>query len=202
MSVGTPLLGGSFSLHHIGWDQLHRRRGWYLLLGILLVISGIIAISFSLLATVISMVFIGVQLVVAGVFLAGFAFTITRWGGFFLDLLMGILYAVTGVLILANPAAGAVALTLMIAMFLLFGGISRIVLALIERFPRWGWTFWLGVVDVLLGLAIWSQWPLSGLWVIGLFVGLEMLFNGWSLVMLSAAARNGVPHEPAPAPSA
>jgi uncharacterized membrane protein HdeD (DUF308 family) len=58
------------------------------------------------------------------------------------------------------------------------------------RYQNWGWLLLHGVINLLLGVLIWRQWPLSGLWVIGLFVGIDMIFNGWSLVMLSLAAKN------------
>jgi uncharacterized membrane protein HdeD (DUF308 family) len=107
----------------------------------------------------------------------------------FIDLLTGILYVVVGFMIVANPGAAAITLTLLIALFLIFTGIFRIVVALMTRFPHWGWLALHGLVNLLLGIAIWRQWPLSGLWVIGLFVGIDMVFNGWSLVMLGLTAR-------------
>src|SRR5688572_29807104 len=123
-----------------------------------------------------------------GVLQAVHAFTCKAWSGFFIDLLTGILYAVVGFMIVANPGATAVALTLLISMFLIFGGIFRIVVAVAVRFQNSVWLLLHGAVNLLLGIAIWRQWPLSGLWVIGLFVGIDMLLNGWSLVMLGFAA--------------
>ena len=125
-----------------------------------------------------------------GVLQAAHACSCKGWGGFFIDLLTGILYVVVGFMVVANPGTTAVALTLLIAMFLTFGGIFRIMVALVVRFQNWIWLLLHGVVNLLLGIAIWRQWPLSGLWVIGLFVGIDMLFNGWSLVMLGLAAKN------------
>ena len=87
--------------------------------------------------------------------------------------LVPILYVVVGFMIVANPGAAAVTLTLLIALFLMFGGIFRIVVALILRFPHWGWLFLHGIVNLLLGIAIWRRWPWDGLWVIGLFIGIE-----------------------------
>lgn len=113
-----------------------------------------------------------------------------KWSGFFIDLLTGLLYAVVGFLIVGNPGATAVTLTLLIAMFLIFGGIFRVVVAFVVRYHNWGWLVLHGVVNLFLGIAIWRQWPLSGLWVIGLFIGIDMIFNGWSLVMLGLTAKN------------
>jgi uncharacterized membrane protein HdeD (DUF308 family) len=139
--------------------------------------------------TLATMVFVGWLLIIGGVLEALHAFTCKAWSGFFIDLLTGILYIVVGFMIVANPGATAVTLTLLIAMFLIFGGIFRIVTAIILRYQHWAWLLLHGVINLLLGIAIWRQWPLSGLWVIGLFVGIDMLFNGWSLVMLGLTAR-------------
>jgi uncharacterized membrane protein HdeD (DUF308 family) len=77
----------------------------------------------------------------------------------------------------------------MIALFLIIGGVFRMVVAFAVQFHNRPWLFLHGAIDVLLGILIWRQWPLSGLWVIGLFVGIDMIFNGWSLIMLGLAAK-------------
>jgi uncharacterized membrane protein HdeD (DUF308 family) len=195
MTNGVSLTG----LHLIGLGELKRNWGWFLGLGIVLVILGAIALGASVAMTIVSMVLLGWLLIIGGVLEGVHAFWRERaWGGFFIDLLTGILYVVVGFMILANPAETALALTLLIALFLMFSGLFRIVVALILRFPHWGWLILHGAVNLVLGIAIWRQWPLSGLWVIGLFVGIEMLFNGWSLVMLGLAAKK-LP-EPFPQP--
>jgi len=176
--------------HSVGTDELKRNWGWFLTLGILLVVLGMIALGASVAMTIASVLLFGWLLIIGGVLEAIHAFWREKgWGGVFIDLLTGILYVVVGFMIVANPGAAAVTLTLLIALFLMFGGIFRIVVALMARFPHWGWLALHGLINVLLGVAIWRQWPLSGLWVIGLFVGIDMLFNGWSLVMLGLAAR-------------
>lgn len=181
---------GIAGLHLVGLENLRKRWGWFLALGVLLVVLGVIALGSSVFLTLATMEFVGWLLIVGGVLEAVHACSCKGWGGFFIDLLTGILYVVVGFMVVANPGATAVALTLLIAMFLIFGGIFRIVVALVVRFQNWGWLLLHGVVNLLLGIAIWRQWPLSGLWVIGLFVGIDMLFNGWSLVMLGLAAKN------------
>jgi uncharacterized membrane protein HdeD (DUF308 family) len=111
------------------------------------------------------------------------------WSGFFIDLLIGILYAVVGFMIVANPAASAVGLTLLIAMFLFVSGIFRIVAGLATRYPNWGWLVLHGAISLVLGALIWLQWPTSGLWIIGLVIGIELLVNGIALIMLGIAAK-------------
>ena len=176
-------------LHMVGLENLRKRWGWFLALGVLLIVLGTVALGSSVFMTLATMVFVGWLMIGGGVMESIHAFTVKDWGGFFMDLLSGILYVVVGFMIVANPGATALALTLLIAMFLIFGGIFRIGTAAIIRFPNWIWLLLHGVVNLLLGIAIWRQFPLSGLWVIGLFVGIDMIFNGWSLVMLGLAAK-------------
>lgn len=178
------------SLHLIGLGELHKRWGWFVGLGILLVVLGMMALGSSVVMTLATMVFVGWLMIGGGVVQAVHAFTCKGWSGFFIDLLSGILYTVVGFMIIANPGATAVTLTLLISMFLIFGGIFRIATAISVRFHNWIWLLLHGVINLLLGISIWQQWPLSGLWVIGVFVGIDMLCNGWSLVMLGLAAKN------------
>jgi uncharacterized membrane protein HdeD (DUF308 family) len=172
-----------------GAGELKRSWGWFLALGIVLIVLGTIAIGSTFVMTIASVFFVGWLLIVGGVMEAVHAFWRKRWAGFFLDLLTGILYVVVGWMMVTNPKESALLLTLIIAMFLVFEGVFRIVAALTARYPHWGWVLFNGVISLVLGIMIWRQWPYSGLWVIGLFVGIEMLLNGWSLVMLSFTGR-------------
>ena len=173
-----------------GIEEVRKRWFWFLGLGVLLIVLGTSAIGSSVLMTLATMELIGWLLIGTGLFQIVHAFATRGWNGFFVDLLSGILSTVVGGLIAASPGATAVTLTLLIAMFLIFGGISRIVVALSFRFPNWIWLLVHGLINLWLGVAIWKEWPFSGLWVIGLFVGIDMIFNGWSLVMLALTAKN------------
>ena len=174
-----------------GASELRRNWGWFLVLGIVLIVLGTIALGSALVMTITSVFFFGWILIIGGILEAVHAFWREKgWGGFFLDLLTGILYVVAGWMMVTNPQESAVLLTLVIAMFLVFEGVFRIVASLAARYPHWGWVMFNGVISLILGISIWQRWPYSGLWVIGLFVGIEMLLNGWSLVMLSLSARN------------
>lgn len=177
-------------LHKLGVDELRRKWGWFVALGILLVILGTVAIGASVLTTLVSVVFIGWLMIVGGAMETVHAFSCKAWGGFFIDLLAGILYTVAGFLIVSNPGASAIMLTLMIAMLLIFEGVFRLVVAIAVRFHNSMWLIFHAVIDLLLGFSIWQSWPLSGLWVIGLFVGIDMIVNGWTLFMLGLTAKN------------
>ena len=108
-----------------------------------------------------------------------------------LQILIGILYAVTGFVITEAPIASLALLTIMLAGFFVIAGSFRIVTALVEKYPQWGWYLFNGVITLMLGLIIFRSFrqlpeESSGvLWIIGLMVGLELLFNGWTWIMLS-----------------
>lgn len=179
------------SLAMFGLAEVKRNWFWYLLMGIALIVFGTVAIGRTCLFTKVSMIFLGWLMIAAGG--TQIVFTCWRgrgWAGFFFDILTGVLYAVVGFMIVANPGATAVTLTLLIAMFLMFDGLFRVIGAISVRFPHWGWTVLSGIISIALGVMIWKQWPYSGIWVIGLFVGIQMIFNGWAAVMLSLAAKN------------
>jgi uncharacterized membrane protein HdeD (DUF308 family) len=105
----------------------------------------------------------------------------------------GVLYAVIGLAIIAHPAATAAAVTLVIAILLILGGIFRLLVAASMQFHNRTWLLIHGLINLMLGGIIWSDWPLSGLWVIGLVIGLDMVFNGWTLLMLGLIGRRHTP---------
>jgi uncharacterized membrane protein HdeD (DUF308 family) len=171
-------------------EALSRNWGWLLALGILLIILGVFAIGAPVVATIAFQVMLGWLLVIGGIAEAIHAFMAQNWRGFLFELLSAILYVVVGALLLFNPLLGAAALTLLLAVFLVVEGIFKIIMALRVRDHRgWGWLLASGILSLILGAMIWAQWPTSGLWVIGLLVGIQLLFTGWSLVMLALAAR-------------
>lgn len=178
------------NLPSLGFDELQRSWSWFFGLGVCLLLLGAIAVGASVFVTLVTVVFYGWLLIVGGGLATVHAFWRRRWGGFFLDLLCGVLYLVVGVMIVLNPEAAAVTLTLLIAVFLMLGGLFRIFVALSTHYEHRLWVLLHGAVTLLLGIMIWSEWPLSGLWVIGLFIGVEMILAGWSLIMLGLSAKN------------
>jgi uncharacterized membrane protein HdeD (DUF308 family) len=175
-------------------EELQRLRSfwfWFLALGIAMVVFGTIAISWACLTTitVTATWLFGFLLLAGGIAEIINSFWAGRWSGMLIHLLIGVLYTVVGFMIIEQPENSALQLTLIIAIFLIISGIFRVVFALSERFTGWPWVMLNGAVTLLLGLLIYKQWPASGLWVIGLFVGIEMIFNGWSWVMLAFGLR-------------
>jgi len=176
-------------LHLVGLEEVGRKWQRLLGVGILMVVLGMIAIGASVFVTLATMVFVGCLMLFGGILQTIHAIAMRSWSGFFIDLLAGVLYMVVGFVIVAHPGATAVALTLIIAVLFMLGGIFRIVTALAVGYQNRIWLILHGVINLLLGFMIWHDWPLSGLWVIGLFIGIDMLFNGWSLIMLGFTAK-------------
>jgi uncharacterized membrane protein HdeD (DUF308 family) len=169
------------------------RRYWlgFAALGVAMVILGTIAISWACITeiTVAATWLFGVLMVAGGILEIVNSFWAARWSGMLLHLLLGVLYTVVGLMVIERPEESAIQLTLIIALFLMLGGVFRIAFALRERFTGWGWVLLNGVVTLALGILIYKQWPYSGLWVIGLFVGIELIFNGWTWIVLSLGLR-------------
>ena len=180
-------------------EKLHRNWGWFLGLGIVLIVLGLIGLSYSVILTVTSVFLFGCLLLGSGCFHLVSGSVVGRWGGFLLHSLAGVLELIVGLLIVTHPLEAAVELTLLFAVLLMVGGLLRCIVAFEVGFSAWGWVFFSGVIDVVLGLMIWRQWPVTGLWFIGFCVALNLLFQGWSWVMIALTARNARPATPAPA---
>ncbi len=159
--------------------------GWFLAFGIVLLLLGIAAIVRSVAATVASMYFFGWLLVLASIFEFVSAFMVGNWAGFFLHLLIAILFGITGVVMLARPLISAEAVTLVMSIFFLIAGPYQLFVSLWTHLPGWGWHALSGVVTSILGVLVLAGWPVSGLWVIGLFVGIELVFYGWAWIALA-----------------
>ena len=160
-----------------------------MILGIALVVLGTIALGSVVIASLAAAVVIGALLLVAGIGEAIGAFWCRGWSGFFLHLLSGVLSIVVGLLFLRAPGEALLALTLLVACFLMVGGVFKIVAALSYRFASWGWSLASGIIDLLLGVLIWWEWPALALWVIGLFVGISLVFRGFNWIALGLALR-------------
>ena len=180
-------MGSNPRFHEL--ENAKKNWGWFFGFGVLLLLLGIAIIGSSYIATVFSVFLFGIFLLAAGIVQIIQAFMAAKWSGLFLSLLLGILYIITGFLCIANPALMAINLTLFIAAFLFVAGLFKMLSALIIRFDQWGWVFFNGLITFILGAMIYANWPLSGLWVIGLFIGIDLILAGWSWILLSLAAR-------------
>jgi len=185
-TLDRPLVA---ELRH-GLTALRANWFWFVLLGIALIVLGFIALGSVVIASLATALTIGMLILIGGVAESLGAFWCRGWSGFFLHLLSGLLSIVIGVMFLRAPLDALLALTLLVACFLMVGGIFKIVAALSYRFGAWGWPMASGIIDVILGVMIWQEWPASALWVIGLFLGIHLVFRGINWIAVGLALRS------------
>jgi len=162
-----------------GLDALHTKWGWIVALGIIYVLAGLIALYSVVSATVVSVFVVGIMMLIAGVAEVINAFQIKTWGKFFLWILLGALYILAGFVTFENPLLAAALLTLVLGASLIASGIMRIVLAFnMKEGTPWAGVVFSGVITFLLGFIILIHWPVSSLYILGLFLGIDLVFAG------------------------
>ena len=175
----SSLTGSPHSLHDTALETLRAKSGWIVALGVVYVIGGIIALGSVVMATKVSVFVVGIMMLIAGVAEVINAFQIKTWGKFLLWLLLGALYIVAGFFAFENPLLAAAALTLLLGISLLVSGIMRIVIAFsMQETMPWIWVAFSGVITFLLGLLIVAHWPISSLYVLGIFLGVDLVIAG------------------------
>ncbi len=170
-------------------DHLGDRWGRLLALGIVTIALGVAALVFAPLATFGTVFVLGWLITISGVVEGIHAFHVGRWNGVFLHVAGGVLGVLLGLLIVTHPVSGALVLTMLLAAYLTVIGLYRTITALYLRHRSWGWAVLDGVVTFVLGLLLWTAWPLSALWFLGFAVGIALLLRGWTFVMFAVAVR-------------
>jgi uncharacterized membrane protein HdeD (DUF308 family) len=182
--------------------QIADNWGWFLALGILLIIAGMAAIAFPLLSTIATKIALGWIFLIAGALILVHAFSLRQWQGFLLSLLIGVLYLAAGTWLAFTPFAGVVALTILLAALFLAEGVLEVIMGLrVRPHAGWGWLLLSGVIAIAVGLLIAAELPSSAAWAIGLLTGINLLSSGVSFAALALAGRRAGPGAPAPAPA-
>jgi uncharacterized membrane protein HdeD (DUF308 family) len=170
-------------------DLIHN-WGWLLAQGILLVVLGTVGLGLTFLLTLGTVFIFGVFLVIGGGVQIFQTFKCKGWGSILWHVLIAVLYVLAGLNIMADPLAASALFTLLLAGALVGIGIVRLVMAFqLRGVKNWGWPLIGGIAAIVLGFMILARWPVSGLWVIGLFVAIEMIFSGWSYIFIALGAR-------------
>jgi uncharacterized membrane protein HdeD (DUF308 family) len=169
------------SAHSLG-EAIERLRGKWAAItafGVLLVVLGVVALTFSLFATIVTVTLNGVLFLIGGVAEIGVGMHSRAWGRFFFWVIGGVLYVAAGTLCIVNPILASVALTLVLGVALIAAGLVRAYLAneLPADHPR-GLVFLAAAVTILLGLIIVSHWPSDSVYVLGALLGVDLLFHG------------------------
>jgi uncharacterized membrane protein HdeD (DUF308 family) len=175
--TGSPL-PRSFT-ETVGIEPLRAKSGWIIALGVVYLIAGIIALGSVVFATLVSVFIVGIMMLISGVAEVINAFQLKNWGRFVIWLLLGALYIVAGLLTFENPALAAAILTLFLGVALIVSGIMRGILAFsMQRATPWVWVLVSAIVTFLLGLVIVAHWPVASLYVLGIFLGVDLIIAG------------------------
>lgn len=171
--------------------KLRDKWGWVVGIGVALLVCGLLALGNMILATFAVVVFAGWMMIISGVIEIVHGFRMQTWGKFFLEVLVGVLYVVAGVFVLMAPPAAAAVLTLIARAAFAASGIVRIIMAFqMQSGTPWIWVALSGAVTTLLGALVLAQWPYSGLYVLGLFFGVDLVFAGIGWIGVGLALRS------------
>lgn len=165
-------------------------RKWFTFLGIALIVAGVLAIIFPFAGGLAVEVWVAVALTISGIAQIIHAFGARQWQGFLLGLIVGLLYLAAGVILWLNPIRGIVTLTVFLAAVMFVDGILRSIMAFQLR-PMAGWPLLLagGILGIIVAIMIWRQLPISAFWVIGLLLGVNLIFSGIAFTSLARSAR-------------
>lgn len=172
-------------------DAIKRHSLWYMIQGILMMIAGLVALIFPLISSVAVVLLLGWLLIISGIVQGISLIGATNVPHFWLQLISVVLSIVIGLMFLNDPGGGLVALTLLLIVFFIVGGMARIVFALtIRPITDWGWVLASGVVGVLLGIYLFASLPLTATWLLGLLFGIQLLSEGAALTYMTWRIRN------------
>ena len=174
-----------------GLKALRAKWGWIVALGVVFLIAGVVALGSVVAATETAVLVVGIMMLMGGVAEIIAAFGVKSWGKFLFWLLLGVLYVAAGIIAIMNPLLAATYLTLMLGFALVFGGVLRIFLAFQMKSAGgpWGWVVLSGLITLLLGGMIIAQWPASSLFVLGIFLGIDLIFIGAGWITMGLALK-------------
>jgi uncharacterized membrane protein HdeD (DUF308 family) len=174
-----------------GLAPLRAKWGWVVALGVVYLVAGLIALGRVIPATAAAVWVVGIMMIIAGAFEVIHSFQIKTWGRFLFWLLLGVLYIVAGFIAFENTLLTAIWLTLLLGAALVASGIVRIFLGFnMKGGTPWGWVVASGVITLLLGIVILIHWPYSGLYALGIILGVDLVFAGAGWIGLGLGLRN------------
>jgi uncharacterized membrane protein HdeD (DUF308 family) len=177
-------------MQHVA-DEVRANWGWLMVMGVAVTVLGVVGLYMAGALTIVSLWWFGVLTIAGGGLTLADAFRAEGWKVKLWEMLIALLYIAAGIVMLLYPGASAVWFTLFIAAFLFASGIFRIITGfqIRDQVKGWGWTVFGGVASIVLAIMIMAQWPVSGLWVIGMFVAIEMIMQGTSMISIAVAAK-------------
>jgi uncharacterized membrane protein HdeD (DUF308 family) len=172
-------------------DDVKRSFGWLIALGILMILLGLAALLNPLLSSIVVARILTWILLFAGVIRTVYAIQAWRQRGFWLKLLVGLLYIAVAILLLSNIFGATLTLTLALGWVIGAQGILEIITAFkVRPDPNWGWLLFSGIVALILGILILNRWPFNAIWLLGFFTGMSLIVTGFWMIMLPRAISN------------
>jgi len=171
--------------------EIRKNRGWLMFMGIVMVILGFIGLSMEVALTVVSVLYFGFLILFGGIVMLIDALKAGEWQSKIWHVLIALVYMAAAVVMVTDPAASAVWITLFLASFFVITGVFRLIVGFQSRgsVANWGWIVLAGLISIMLGGIIFAEWPVSGLWVIGMFVAIELILQGFSMISIARAVR-------------
>lgn len=171
-------------------DQLRKVSGRSMLWGVLTILIGMMAIAAPLASGLAVAIIIGVALLAAGVSMTLYAFQAPSLGKVLLKLLFGGLTLLVGLAVVAQPGIALAQLTMLLGIYFIVDGFLTFIVAWnVKPEAGWGWMTFNGLIAVVLGVMIMKGWPSSAAWVIGLLVGIRLVFSGIVILTLGSTGR-------------
>lgn len=193
-NIGNVEMGRGRAAIGLPAEELERHFGLVVTLGAVLMVVGALALSANVIATLASVVFFGTLFLMAGITQIALAFSSRGFHGIAVHLMLGLASVVAGVLFLRAPLMGASALTLVIASWLLVSGFGQVIHSFVERPHHWGFQVFGGLVGAFLGTMLLASWPVSSLWFLGMYMGIQLLVQGATWLSLAFTAHREVAH--------
>ncbi|MEM5473012.1 DUF308 domain-containing protein [Hoeflea sp. AS60] len=163
---------------------------WMAVLAVICIIGGFLALLNPFAATIFAVTLAGWVFLLQGVVQVIHAFRVRDWPGFFWSLGLGVLSLLVGFVLVADPLAGSVSLTLLVAVLFLLTGAAKIMFGLsLRRASGWVWVLVSGVVSVVLGAMILAGLPASAATILGLLLGIELVSNGVLFLFVALGLR-------------
>ncbi len=184
-----PTLDPRTSSHHDTGRTRSAAWGAPFVMGLLIAVLGFFAFIAAGITSLATILLFGALLGAGGLVEIVEAFRHRHHGGLVLHLLSGILALVVGAIMLFRPVAGLAAVSLMLGGYFLASGLFRGITAVADRYERWGFDVFYAVVAIALGIAVFSGWPVTSLWLVGALVGAELIARGIAIMGVSLALR-------------
>ena len=171
-------------------ETVRRHSLWYLIQGGVMVLAGVLALVYPIASSFAAVLLLGWLLIISGVVQGISLFDVRKVPHFWLQLVSVVLSVIVGVLLIRHRGQGLLVLTLLLLVYFMIEGISKVIFALtIRPFPNWGWVLASGIIGILLALYLLASLPVTAIWLLGVLLGIQLICEGAALAYLAWKVR-------------